>query len=234
MSESQVIPENLNGNDVDSPQTKKANDVISWPKAVAILLVIVVALVGGGYALGKNKFWKTYDTTPKLDRQEALFNEKIAADPNNPDNYVSLGYVYFQKKDYEKAIANYKKALSLNDKHYSGHFNLGVAYQQTDKVDRAIQEFQKAIEIAPKAPAAHLSLGLAFKAKGEWDKANKELEEANKLNPGDSQVLYQLGTVKEKLGQKDVAIQIYQSAVDLLPSYEEAKQALQRLKSEKK
>jgi len=229
MSQPGIIQENLTATTLTAPK-----DTMSLWNALAILVIVIGVLAAGGYALGKYKFWKTYDTTPRLDRMEALYNEKVAADPNNPINYVNLGYVYFQKKDFEKAIADYRKAISLDDKNYAAHFNLGAAYAQTGKDDRAISEYQKAIDIAPRAEDAHLSLGMLYKAKSDWVKAEKELETANSLNPGDVVVLYNLGTVKEKQGNKDEAINIYQSAVQLMPTYTEAKQALQRLKSAQK
>jgi len=208
-------------------------DKVSYPKAAIILIALLVLLGSGGYALGKYKFWKV-NAIPKLDQMESIYSSRVQSDPNNPGNYIQLGYVYFQKGDSEKAIANYKKAVALDDKNYQAHYNLGMAYATTDKKDRAVQEFQSAIEIAPKAGSAHLGLGMVYKSQQAWDKAVTELELAYKADPGDAEVLYTLGTLQEKLGKTEEAIKDYQDAVNVLPSHLQAKQALERLKAQKK
>lgn len=214
--------------------TAAIGDNISLSRAFISLVVILLILISGGYALGKYKFWRTYDTTSYADRMEALYTQKAKDDPNNPDNYIQLGYTYFQKQKYDQAISCYQKALALDDKNYQAHYNLGLAFDASGKKDRAIQEFQKAINIAPKAQPAHLSLGMLYLAKGTYDKAESELNKAYEANPGDAQLLYNLGLAKEKLGKKDDAIQAYQASLDLMPTNTAAKQALQRLQSNKK
>ncbi len=209
------------------------NDNISYTKALLILLALLVLLGSGGYALGKYKFWKV-DAAPKLDQMAAIYSSRIESDPNNPGNFIQLGYVYFQKGEYDAAISNYKKALALDDKNYQAHYNLALAYDITDKKDRAVQEFQKAIEIAPKAGSAHLGLGMVYKSQNACDKAIQELELAYKANPGDVEVLYTLGTLQEKLGNTEEALKDYQQAYDVLPSFQKAKDAIDRLKAQKK
>lgn len=206
---------------------------ISYTKALIIFIVTLMVIGSGGYALGKYKFWRTYDTTPRLDREESLWLERANADTNNPDNYVELGWVYFQKKQYDKAESAYKKALALDDKNYKAHMNLGITYQQEQKDDRAITELEKAIEIAPKAQAAHLSLGQLYFAKANWAKADSELEAAYKANPGDAEVLYKLGVTKEKLGKKSDAIDVYRQVLSFMPEQQDAKGALARLTAKK-
>lgn len=214
-----------------SPLPQKQTDTISYTKTLLVLAAILLVLGGGGYAIGKFKFWKV-NAIPMLDQKESIYSARIQSDPNNPGNYIQLGYVYFQKGDPEKAIANYKKAVALDDKNYQAHYNLGMAYATTDKKDRAVQEFQKAIEIAPKAGSAHLGLGMVYKSQEAWDKAVSELELAYKADPGDVEVLYTLGTLQEKLGNTEAAIKDYQDAVNVLPSHKQAKEALDRLKAQ--
>ncbi|MCQ2236111.1 MAG: hypothetical protein MJZ18_03815 [Bacteroidales bacterium] len=54
-------------------------------------------------------------------------NEAIAKDETNPLYYYARGCLN-EKIDMEKAIADYNKALSLNDKHYNSLYNLAVIY----------------------------------------------------------------------------------------------------------
>lgn len=218
---------------IQSIQPQKPTDTISYTRALLVLFAIFLVLGGGGYALGKYKFWKV-NAVPMLDQKEAIYSGRIQTDPNNPGNYIQLGYVYFQKGDSEKAIVNYQKAVALDDKSYQAHYNLGVVYATADKKDRAIQEFQKAIEIAPKAGSAHLGLGMVYKSQEAYDKAVTELEQAYKADPGDVEVLYTLGTLQEKLGNLEEAKKDYEDAVSVLPSHKQAKEALDRLLAQKK
>ena len=67
-------------------------------------------------------------TDPAIDVDEA-----IALDPQDAEAYAIRGNVYFDKGDYDRAIADYDEAIALDPQYASAYYNRGNAY--SDKGD---------------------------------------------------------------------------------------------------
>ena len=66
---------------------------------------------------------------------------------NNTD-YYQLGYVYYQQKDYENAIAQFNKIIDGNDHvAHNAYYHLAESYLKTDKKQQALNAFKTASEM---------------------------------------------------------------------------------------
>jgi tetratricopeptide (TPR) repeat protein len=66
---------------------------------------------------------------------------------NNTDFY-QLGYVYYQQKDYENAIAQFNKIIDGNDHvAHNAYYHLAESYLKTDKKQQALNAFKTASEM---------------------------------------------------------------------------------------
>jgi tetratricopeptide (TPR) repeat protein len=76
------------------------------------------------------------------------FSRAVKADHNHSDAYNNLGVVYYEQRDYGKAIKSYEKAVSLNAwaSYYS---NLGAAYFAKKQFEKAAYNYSKALELDP-------------------------------------------------------------------------------------
>jgi tetratricopeptide (TPR) repeat protein len=76
------------------------------------------------------------------------FSRAVKKDHSHADAYNNLGVVYYQQRDYGKAIKNYEKAVSLNlsASYYS---NLGAAYFAKKQFEKAAYNYAKALELDP-------------------------------------------------------------------------------------
>ena len=202
---------------------------------VAYLIIIAFAatMFVIGVIIGKAFFWENYDTTPIADRIIEVAKQKVAQDPKNPKNYVDLGWGYFKKKDYNNALAQYKKAIDLDKKYYPAYLNLGILYIETGKYDLAVNTLKQAVALQPKSSNAHLNLGIAYNKLGKYNEALKELKQAYDLAPGSVQIIYEMGVAYEKMGKIEEAKYQYQSALEFDPKFEDAKKALERLNKSK-
>ncbi len=64
--------------------------------------------------------------------------------------YYNLGYVYFAVKQYDKAEAEYKKALAINSSDPSVHYNMAILYDDGFKnKGKAVRHYRKFLEVAP-------------------------------------------------------------------------------------
>ena len=89
----------------------------------------------------------TYEKQGDLDN--ALKEYKVAS-KKLPLSYLYMGNVYFQKKEYEEAEVNYKKAIKKNPENADAYNNLAwLYYIKGEKLDDAERLVLKAIELNP-------------------------------------------------------------------------------------
>ena len=70
--------------------------------------------------------------------------------PELPEAYVGRGNILFLAGKFDKAIADYSKALELNiGKDHIAHLNRGMAYEKLGDFDDAEQNYRRALEIVP-------------------------------------------------------------------------------------
>jgi tetratricopeptide (TPR) repeat protein len=79
---------------------------------------------------------------------------------------TNLANAYEQTKQFDRAIENYKHAISLQDGNASAHCNMGYALMQEGKIDEAIPEFMRTIELDPHMPQGPTDLAQALRMKG--------------------------------------------------------------------
>lgn len=86
----------------------------------------------------------------KYDKATKYFNDGISANPENPYNYVGLGYVALMKdKDLKAAEKYFKDAESKDKKDYSLQMEIARAYYNADPVAYK-EKYEKKIETAIK------------------------------------------------------------------------------------
>lgn len=198
-------------------------------QALAIILVSVTVFLASGLLLGKVFFWKTIEDT-RVEQQFAYFKSKVDAEPKVAENRVNLGYTYYLKGEYDKALQQFQVALSIDPKFADANYNAGLVYKEQKRYDEALEVFAKAAKLAPRDYKHYLMMGVIYNEQGNHKSAITALNRANAEKPGSSDVIYQIGMAAEKTGDKEGARQLYQTALNYDPNYKEAKEALARLK----
>jgi tetratricopeptide (TPR) repeat protein len=94
------------------------------------------------------------------DSQAAPLLEKLKADPENTALLVSAGNLYYDAKQYPKAIEYYEHALKVQPADTSVRTDLGTAYWYTGDADAAISQFNKALTYDPSKADALFNLGI--------------------------------------------------------------------------
>ena len=70
-----------------------------------------------------------------------------------------LGHAYGGQQQFDKAIAAFQTALTLDPKHLQTYFNLAARYQLYKEPKAAERTYREALQIDPKAPTTYLALG---------------------------------------------------------------------------
>lgn len=105
------------------------------------------------------------------------------------DHYVQ-GRAYVRKKNYDRALTAFSKAIYKDPEYARAYFARGLIYlyyHNRDR-DRALSDFNKAIEIDPRFGDAYAERAMVYLAKEEYDRARADVQEAQHLgvqmNPG--------------------------------------------------
>ena len=80
--------------------------------------------------------------------------------------YYSRGMAHFEKGEYDRAIADYGKAIELGLDGAVIYDNRGDAYFNKQEYDRAIEDYGRAIEIDPNLASAYNGRGFAYLREG--------------------------------------------------------------------
>ncbi len=89
----------------------------------------------------------------------------------NPDfagAYFDRGYNQMKLGEFDKATADYSKAIALNPNYYQAFNNRGIACAKTGNYERAIADFTRAMSILPEDPSSHYNFGLVLLNKGSF------------------------------------------------------------------
>jgi tetratricopeptide (TPR) repeat protein len=103
----------------------------------------------------------------------------VGAEEKSAEFYNNRGNEYREKKDYDKAIADFNKALELNFRPpESVYYNRGATYGLKGHDDQAMADFNKALELNPKLPPAYEMRAMLYFKKKEYDKAWNDVHKA--------------------------------------------------------
>lgn len=146
--------------------------------------------------------------------QEAIdLLTQASQDSPSPDIYDLLGSAYSQSKDYPKAEAAYRKAVTLELDDAGHRHGLAEALMQQDKYADALEQYKKLVELEPGTSENHLRLAQLYRRLGQFDKAQSSLDRAKQLAPGSLEILFNEALLDEDQGHYDDAVKLLTDAI---------------------
>lgn len=112
-----------------------------------------------------------------------LFRKLLEERPSSSQVSKQLALESIQNGDYDFALAELRKSLSLHPDYPDLHNMLGIAYANTGLTDDAIMEFETALKINPDYLKARLNLALSLYEKGAREESRKNLDLVLRLDP---------------------------------------------------
>ncbi len=158
------------------------NDILLWSK----VLEIYPESAKADFALG-DAYFKKGELDKAIEHYQKVLGKSGKEKENGGQHrsivYNDLGLIYLEKKDYDSAIAEFKKGLEINPGSPLIRNNLGIAYIGKNEYNSAASEFRKAIEINPKSEEAYFNLVRIYLDQGEYREAGEILRQLEKVNP---------------------------------------------------
>ncbi|NQT07283.1 MAG: tetratricopeptide repeat protein, partial [Candidatus Omnitrophica bacterium] len=155
--------------------------------------------------------------TQKIEEVRGLPKRKIEA-----AIYGSRGKIHAEKREFDRAIENFNKAIELDPELTLAYSNRGVAYAGKSEFDNAFKDFNKAIELDPEVVIAYVARGSTYVKIAGFDKAIENFTKALELDPVFFSVYVDRGKVYVKIGEFDKAIEDFTRAIELNPKLAEA------------
>jgi tetratricopeptide (TPR) repeat protein len=165
-----------------------------------------------------------------------LMGKAIEIDPQFVAAQYDLGVVHQSLGNKWKAAAQFRASTQLDPQYPEPYKALGDLLLTAPRrlFDQAIEAYAKALEIRPFYADAYVGLGDARAARGEVDGAVTAYQKALAFNPVNAKVHVSLGKLyySEK-GAYYEAVQAYKKAIDLDPTYLEARMGLAEVYEDK-
>ncbi|MEJ2716343.1 MAG: tetratricopeptide repeat protein [Deltaproteobacteria bacterium] len=123
--------------------------------------------------------------------------------------YFSLGKIMENKGEYDKAMAYYQTALSLNPK--NNRYRAGIANIISKKGNRkeALRIYEQILQEEPDNSGAYVNVGRILALMGRLDQAVKAFDRALQLQPDNGQALLLIAIAYLEKGDKATALDYY-------------------------
>ena len=129
-----------------------------------------------------------------------------------------MGERYFNDRNFDKALAEYNKAISLKPDYAEAFFSRGRVFQLRGDLNRALDDFNKTIALKKDSAAAYNYRGYIFAQRGEHAKALSDYNQALALKKDYCDALYNRGYCYRVQGQYDRAIEDFNRLIQLEPN----------------
>ena len=132
--------------------------------------------------------------------------------------HLRIGNVYLTQKQYERAIAAYQRAVTLNPEYAEAYNHLGEALGQSRQYSRALQAFNQAVAIDPKLLRARYNIGITYDRLGNFKYSEFVFRTLIRDHPDYDPAYDGLAVALSKSGRAKEAIPFHQKAISLSPN----------------
>jgi tetratricopeptide (TPR) repeat protein len=112
--------------------------------------------------------------------------------------YVWRGNAWYNKKNDNKATADYNKAIEINPNYALAFYNRGFAWVIKKEYDKAIEDYHKAIDIDPNYASAYVIKASILRAMKKYDTAIADYNKAIEIAPNYANAYYNRGLAKKE------------------------------------
>ena len=178
-----------------------------WRRFIMIGAGVVLVLLG---SLTWQKCGIWYDSV-------TLYDEVCRWYPRIPAAFQHRGQVLAEKRESERALADFNYSLKLNPKFAAAYNSRGNIYYSRGEKALAYNDFLTAVKFGSNESTSHNNLGYLLTQKGDYAGALRHLNEAIRLNPKSAESFHNRGNLW--LARKDFqrATADYSVAIKLNP-----------------
>lgn len=136
------------------------------------------------------------------------------------------------KKDYDRALALYTLASSIDSLSAEASYAAGEVYELQGKEAQARQKYVYALQLDPAYSRAYIGLGNLSSRYGKWKEALPHYNMAAKADPTNADAFYLRGRTLLILGNRPAGIDDLTKALSFRKNFPEARQLLDSVKNQ--
>ena len=156
----------------------------------------------------------------QLEKGEEMLLKVTSLSPTFTEGFINLAVFYIRKRDPEKALAAINKALETNPNSFAAHYNKGEILTMKGQYKEAVKSYETSIHIRPDMDAFKLTLGTAYVRAGDLVSAEKQFNELTHTSFA-AEAYRNLGLLYQDAGKPDQAMQYFQQAARVKPTFPE-------------
>jgi cellulose synthase operon protein C len=150
------------------------------------------------------------DSYRQKDRLPELISELEKRAGARAEDLRTLGALYEETGQVEKALASYRRALAADNKDLATHLKVVHLLEVRGDLEQAITEYDALIRAAPRNPDFVFQLAEALISRGDRKKALARLQELEARSGSDEETLAALVDFYERVDEKDRAMALLQ------------------------
>jgi tetratricopeptide (TPR) repeat protein len=182
-------------------------------RRIAVLLVGVVLMVGGGMWLQRSRAYVLHGQNGvgllgqgRTDEGIAELQKSASLRPNFAAAHAALASAYIAKHDFENAAAEMKRVIALNPRSEDAYYRLGLIYLEQKLPSKAQDTFAQQLRINPSSADGHAGLAAALSDQHRDPEALEEYKRVAALDSDYPSIYYNLGVTEARLKLYDDAI----------------------------
>jgi tetratricopeptide (TPR) repeat protein len=132
-----------------------------------------------------NMYWSYFEHTDEnLEQAKANAQKALLINSDLAEAHVAMGdYYYHGILDYESALHEYEKAISLNPNLVDSYNGIAFVLRRQGKMRKTIEYLEKTFELDPRDYITVLSIGETYNLLREYEKSIPYFDKANLLAP---------------------------------------------------
>jgi tetratricopeptide (TPR) repeat protein len=140
-----------------------------------------------------------------------------------------------QQVDVEEVFEKFKAGVAeqIDSDDWQSHYDLGVAYKEMGLIDDALREFDVAGRDATRACVCHSMVGMIHLERGNLNEAidafMRGLQSPDRTKDQEAALSYEIGAAYEAKRMTKQALEFFQRASRLIPSFRDTAERVRRL-----
>jgi tetratricopeptide (TPR) repeat protein len=140
------------------------------------------------------------------------------------------GNAFFSTEQYDSSIAEFRRAVEMDEDYSKAYVNLGIVYDQTGKRQNARSAYGQAIRVNPDDVLAYCHLGYNYYSSGDHARAMEYYTKALEIDPNSAQAHYNLGLAFAEAKIFKEALVEWRRVIELDPDGQLGKMAAENVK----
>lgn len=188
--------------------------------ALRLTAAAAALCVLSAYAVELGSHWKN---------EQSLFEFQTRRTPDNCKAQLNLANQYLRKNEDEKALAAYRRSVSIYPPYRKAWRGLGKLAMLRKDYQEAYTAYKKVLGEIPKDWEAHLFIGISAQRLGRTEEAAGHYRAVLEINPSEKDALLNLGAIHFQKGDFRKSRELWEKALEIDPSDEMTKANLRTL-----